>query len=77
MGGMLTLSEAWHDRLKRLPETGMTYTVVTVVLKDGRTFPQAIVCGGSIGPIRGVTGIPFTEDDISELVPTHDKWKWE
>jgi hypothetical protein len=73
---MLKLTAAWQDRLKARPETGMTYTVVTVILKDGRTFPQAIVCEGSMGPIRSVTGVPFSEAEISELIPTHHKWEW-
>jgi hypothetical protein len=60
-----------------LPETGMTYTVATVVLKDGRRFQQAVICDGAVGPIRGIDGIPFTEDEIAEIVPTHDTWDFD
>jgi hypothetical protein len=71
---MLKLSAAWCNRLAMMPETGMTYTIATIVLKDGRQFPQAVICEGSIGPIRGCPGVPFTEEDIAEIHPTHDKW---
>ena len=71
---MLTLSEAWYGRLLKMPETGMTYTIATVVLKDGREFPQAVICEGCISRIRGHSSVPFTEEEIAEIVPTHDKW---
>jgi hypothetical protein len=57
-----------------MPETGMGYQVVTVVLKDGTRFDQVVVVEGCITQIRGRADIPFTEDDIARIVVTHDKW---
>lgn len=74
---MLVLSEKWREKLRRLPETGMDYQVVTVVLHDGRGFPRTIVEGACcISAINGVEGVPFREEDIEDIVVTHDKWDW-
>ena len=70
---MLTLSSKWANFFRRQPETGMGYTIVTVVLKDGRRFPRVAVTGGVIGSVEDETSIPFREDDIAEFVVTHDK----
>ena len=58
------------------PETGMGYWVVTVHLKDGRSFPQAVVDGGYLTRIKGRADVPFLEEEIGTLQVTHDKWDW-
>jgi hypothetical protein len=73
---MLELSDKWAPLLIDQPETGMDYQVVTVILKDGREFKQAIHSGGFITQIRGYVGIPFSEEEIKEIWVTHDKWDW-
>ena len=73
---MLQLSSKWARRVNSQGETGMHYVIVTVILKDGRQFPQTIIAGGTITKIRGLEDIPFKEDDIEDLVATHDKWDW-
>jgi hypothetical protein len=73
---MIALSGKWAAKLLSQPETGMGYQVVTVVLKDGRKFPQVAVVQGQIAQIRGRKDIPFREEDIAELVVTHDKWNF-
>jgi hypothetical protein len=52
----------------------MGYQVVSVVLGDGRKFEQVAVVEGLITEIRGRRDIPFTEDQITQIVLTHDKW---
>jgi hypothetical protein len=59
-----------------LPETGMGYSVVRVTLHDRRIFQQVIVDSGTLTRVRGLPGIPFTEDDIADVEVTHDKWDW-
>ena len=61
--------------LSEMPETGMGYQVVTITLKDGRTFNQVVIAEGLI-KIRGRADIPFTEDDIADITVTHDKCDW-
>jgi hypothetical protein len=43
------------------------------VLKDGRRYPRVAIDGGWIGEVNGDPTIPFSEDDIAELIVTHDK----
>ncbi|MFZ0930977.1 MAG: hypothetical protein WAN11_20395 [Syntrophobacteraceae bacterium] len=71
---MITLSAKWAPGLTSKPETGMGYQVVSVVLKDGRRYEQVVVIGGQITQIRGIKVIPFVEDEIAQIVVTHDKW---
>jgi hypothetical protein len=63
----------WAEFFGNRPETGMGYTIVTVVLKDGRRYPRVTVTGGVIGSVDGEPDIPFSEDDIAEFLVTHDK----
>ena len=58
------------------PETGTGYQVVTVILKDGKKFDQVAVVEGQIADIRGRKDIPFTEEEIAEIILTHDKWNF-
>jgi len=48
--------------------------VVSVILQDGRRFDQTAVVEGIIAEIRGLDEIPFTEDQIAQIILTHDKW---
>ena len=73
---MLRLSERWIEHLGSQPETGMGYQVVTITLKDGRVFPQAIVDSGYLTRIRGQAEIPFSAEAIADMALTHDKWDW-
>ena len=74
---MFRLTEKrFADFFRKQPETGMGYWVVTVYLKDGRVFPQTVVSGGYLAPVRYHKEIPFTETDIDHFVVTHDKWDW-
>jgi len=54
----------------------MGYHVVSVVLKDGKRFDQVVVDQGYITQIRHYPSIPFTEEDIKDIVVTHDKWNF-
>jgi hypothetical protein len=71
---MITLSQKWAAQLTSQPETGMGYQIVSVILKNGKRFDQAIVDSGYITRVRGFAEVPFTEDEIQEIIVTHDKW---
>lgn len=73
---MLQLSDKWGPVLVAQPETGMGYQVATIVLKDGSQFKQALIQSGYVTRIKGLAGIPFSEDQIAEIVVTHDKWNF-
>ncbi len=71
---MIKLTAKWATELASKPETGMGYQVVSIVLRDGRRFEQVAVVEGLITKIRGRRDIPFCEDEIAEIILTHDKW---
>ena len=73
---MITLLTKWKTELASKAETGMGYQVVSVVLKDGQKFDQVAIVEGRITEIRGRKDIPFTEDQIVQIVLTHDKWNF-
>jgi len=70
---MLSLSNKWAPVLVAQPETGMSYQIASVVLRDGRRFDHTMIVGGIITEIAGSTEIPFTEDEIVEIRVTHGK----
>jgi hypothetical protein len=71
---MLALSDKWGPLLVSKPETGMGYQIVTVTLRDGEIFTQAVVESGFVTKVRGYKDIPFKEEDIADIIVTHDKW---
>lgn len=73
---MLQLSDKWGPRLVLQPETGMGYQIASVILKDGSRYDQVVIESGLITRIRGLEKIPFKEDDIAQIVVTHDKWNF-
>jgi hypothetical protein len=73
---LLALSKKWLTELLSKPETGMGYQVVSVLLKDGRRFDRVGVNSGYITRIKDMTEIPFAEEDIQEIIVTHDKWNF-
>jgi hypothetical protein len=73
---MIALSPKWAMELASKPETGMGYQVVSIVLRDGRRFDQVVVVEGQITEIRGRKDIPFIENQIDQVILTHDKWNF-
>ena len=71
---MLELSDKWGPRLISQPETGMGYQVATILLKSGQRYDQALIQAGVVTRVRGLTDIPFKDEDIEDIVVTHDKW---
>lgn len=73
---MLQLSEKWGPRLVSQPETGMGYQVASILLKNGSRYDQAVIEEGVITRIKGMETIPFSEDQIADIVITHAKWNF-
>jgi hypothetical protein len=62
--------------LKRNPETGIGYQVVSVTLKDGRQFDQAVASEGCIIQLRGCEDVPFAPDEVSAVRVNHRGWNF-
>ena len=73
---MIRLSDNWGPKLVAQGETGMGYQIASVVLKDGRRFDQVVIVGEYITQIKDIVGIPFSEDQIEQIIVTHDKWNF-
>ncbi|MGH2644691.1 MAG: hypothetical protein ACRDE2_12130 [Chitinophagaceae bacterium] len=71
---MLKLSNKWSKILISQLETGMGYQVASIILKDGKRYDQAVIVGGVITKIHNMASIPFKEEDIKEILVTHEKW---
>jgi hypothetical protein len=64
------------DQLKRVKETGIGYLVVSVELKDGRSFDQVATSEGCIIEVRGYKEIPFAPEDVVSVSVTHKRWNF-
>jgi len=73
---MLKLSNKWVDFLNNQPETGMGYQVVSVIQKSGMRYDRVIVDSGYITRVKDISNIPFTVEEIEEIIVTHDKWNF-
>jgi hypothetical protein len=67
----------WQQKVKALPETGMGYCVVSIALRDGRKFEQVVIDSGWLSRVRGLADVPFCEEDIAAIAPSHETWEWE
>jgi|GEM_PF-1033690 len=74
--GAFLFSGKWVETVRKLGETGMGYTVVSVTLSDGRKFEQALIDSGYLSRIRGLPDVPFAESDIATITRTDTKWDW-
>ena len=55
----------------------MGYQIVSIVLRNGIRYDQVVVDSGCITKIKGITVISFTDEDILEIIVTHDKWDFD
>ena len=73
---LVPLPGTFVDQLKHAGETGIGYQVVSVVLKDGRSFDQVATSEGCIIEVRGHTEIPFAPDDVESVSVNHKGWNF-
>jgi hypothetical protein len=59
------------DLLRRQTEAGIGCQIVSVELKDGRTFDRVLVSEGCIMEVRGYEQVPFTPDDVASVSVNH------
>lgn len=74
--GAFFFSGKWADAVRALGETGGGYTIVSIALADGRRFNQVLIDSGYLSRVRGLSDVPFAEDDIVEIKQTDVRWNW-
>jgi len=62
--------------LKQAKETGIGYQVVSVELKDSRSFHQVVKSECCISEVRGYKEIPFTAEDVASASVNHKRWNF-
>ena len=65
----LHLNERWVDHLRGLPETGMGYQIVDVVLNDGKRFQDITVYNSEEMEWRAGEGNIVPEDIVQITEP--------
>ena len=73
---LVPIPSRFLDHLKRSGETGIGYQVVSVELKDGRTFDQVAASEGCIVEVRGYREIPFATNDVASVTLNHKRWNF-
>jgi len=76
MKRLVPIPSRFVDRLKLDTETGIGYQVVSVELKDGRSFDQVSASEGCIIEVRGYNEIPFGPDDMASVRVNHKRWNF-
>jgi hypothetical protein len=63
--------------LRQQKETGLGYQVVSVRLKDGRSFEQVVVSEGCVIAVRGYADeLPFRLDEVATVKVNHKRWNF-
>ena len=73
---LVPIPNRFVDQLKRAGETGIGYQVVSVVLKDGRSFEQVATSEGCVIEVRGHQEIPFAPEDVASVSVNHKDWNF-
>ena len=64
------------NRLKQDKETGLGYQTVSVQLRNGRHFDQAVASEGCIIAVRGYDDVPFAPEEVEHVAVTHSRWNF-
>jgi hypothetical protein len=73
---LVPIPSPFVDYLKRASETGIGYQIVSVELRDGRSFDQVLTSEGCIIEVRGYLEIPFASDDVASVSVNHKRWNF-
>ena len=76
MKSLVPIPSGFVDHLKRAGETGIGYQVVSVELRDGRTFDQVVASEGCVIEVRGFNEIPFKPEDVTSVSVNHKRWNF-
>lgn len=73
---LVQIPSRFVDQLNQNNETGIGYQVVSVELKDGRSFDQVATSEGCIIEVRGYKEIPFAAEDVASVTVNHKRWNF-
>ena len=76
MKRLIPIPSGLVDHLKRTGETGIGYQVVSVELRDGRSFEQVVTSEGCIIEVRGFNEIPFRSEEVAAVNVNHKRWNF-
>jgi len=76
MKNLVPIPNGFVDHLKGAEETGMGYQIVSVQLRDGRSFDQVVTSEGCIIEVRGHKEIPFSPEDVASVSVNHKRWNF-
>ena len=63
-------------KLKKEKQTRLGYQFVSVKLRDGRYFGQAVASEGCIIQVKGQEDIPFTEAEVESVELSGKPWNF-
>ena len=63
-------------RLKKDDFRNFGYQFVSIKLKDGKVFPQAVTSEGCVIQAKGFREIPFVETDIESVEADGEPWNF-
>jgi hypothetical protein len=64
------------EKLKKEKQTRLGYQFVSVKLKDGRYFEQAVASEGCLIQIKDHKDIPFTETEVDSVELSDKPWNF-
>jgi hypothetical protein len=73
---LFPIPEACLSSLRQVEETGIGYQIVSVELKDGRSFDQVVASEGCIIEVRGYKEIPFLPEEVASIRVNHKRWNF-
>jgi hypothetical protein len=76
MKRLIPIPSGCVDQLKGVRETGIGYQIVSVKLRDGRSFDQVVTSEGCVIEVRGYEEIPFAPEDVASVMVNHKHWNF-
>ena len=64
------------NKLKEAKQTGLGYQFVSVRLKNGKLFEQAVASEGHIIQVKGYKDVPFSAEDVESVTVTGKRWNF-
>jgi len=62
------------DELVDLPETGMGYQIINVLLNSGENYDVAVANCTYIVSVKSYDGVPFDPEEIHSIKLTHERF---
>jgi hypothetical protein len=76
MKKLVPVPAASLEHLKKDGLADFGYQFVSVKLKDGRVFPQAVESEGHIIQVKGFREVPFADADIESVAGDGEPWNF-